>query len=303
MSWLQILVLGAAVGFGEIFPLSGSGISVPVRQLLGLPLDGSEDRLYSALLRIAVWLAVCLVLRRELWSCLRAFSSPPRHRGERVQEETRLHRRLALLLLLGTLPIIPALLIQDRATGLGTLPGVAVFLVLNGLLLFLTDRVGHGMRDVRSATVADGLCMGLAQALSIIPGLSRTGLTISAGILQGLEPEFSWNFSFLLAVPAMLLQSIIALFGVLGNGIPLDWSYLAGMAVAGLCAYLALRILRFVIRRNGFGSFAYASGHGPFDLHFILNLLRREATWHRRNLHPTLGPKKGKSLTPPRNGP
>ena len=87
MSWLQILVLGAAVGFGEIFPLSGSGISVPVRQLLGLPLDGSEDRLYSALLRIAVWLAVCLVLRRELWSCLRAFSSPPRHRGERVQEE------------------------------------------------------------------------------------------------------------------------------------------------------------------------------------------------------------------------
>ena len=149
MSWLQILVLGAAVGFGEIFPLSGSGISVPVRQLLGLPLDGSGDRLYSALLRIAVWLAVCLVLRRELWSCLRAFSSPPRHRGERVQEETRLHRRLALLLLLGTLPMIPALLIQDRATGLGTLPGVAVFLVLNGLLLFLTDRVGHGMRDGR----------------------------------------------------------------------------------------------------------------------------------------------------------
>ncbi len=272
MSWLQILVLGAAVGFGEIFPLSGSGISVPVRQLLGLPLDGSGDRLYSALLRIAVWLAVCLVLRRELWSCLRAFSSPPRHRGERVQEETRLHRRLALLLLLGTLPMIPALLIQDRATGLGTLPGVAVFLVLNGLLLFLTDRVGHGMRDVRSATVADGLCMGLAQALSIIPGLSRTGLTISAGILQGLEPEFSWNFSFLLAVPAMLLQSIIALFGVLGNGISLDWSYLAGMAVAGLCAYLALRILRFIIRRNGFGSFAYASW-GMALLTFILYLI------------------------------
>ena len=96
--------------------------------------------------------------------------------------------------------------------------------------------------------------------------------TISAGILQGLEPEFSWNFSFLLAVPAMLLQSIIALFGVLGNGIPLDWSYLAGMAVAGLCAYLALRILRFVIRRNGFGSFAYASW-GMALLTFILYLI------------------------------
>ena len=76
MSWLQILILGVAVGFGEIFPLSGPGVSAPVRQLLGLPLDGSGDRMYSALLRMAVWLAVCLVLRRELWACLRSFSSP-----------------------------------------------------------------------------------------------------------------------------------------------------------------------------------------------------------------------------------
>ena len=74
MSWLQILILGVAVGFGEIFPLSGPGVSAPVRQLLGLPLDGSGDRMYSALLRMAVWLAVCLVLRRELWACLRSFA-------------------------------------------------------------------------------------------------------------------------------------------------------------------------------------------------------------------------------------
>ena len=93
-----------AVGFGEIFPLSGPGVSAPVRQLLGLPLDGSGDRMYSALLRMAVWLAVCLVLRRELWACLRSFSSPPRRRGAGIPEEARLHRRLALLLLLGTLP-------------------------------------------------------------------------------------------------------------------------------------------------------------------------------------------------------
>lgn len=272
MSWLQILVLGAAVGFGEVFPLSGSGISVPVRQLLGLPLDGSGDRLYSALLRIAVWLVVCLVFRRELWRCLRAFSSPPRHRGARVQEETQLYRRLTLLLLLGTLPMVPALLLQDRAASLGTLPGVAVFLVLNGLIMFLTDRVGHGMRDVRSATMADGLCVGLAQALSILPGLSRTGLTISFGMLQGLEPEFSWKFSFLLAAPAMLLQSIAGLLGALGSGIPMNWAYLAGMAVAGLCAYLAMRLLRFVIRRNGFGSFAYAAwGMALFT--FVLYLI------------------------------
>ncbi len=137
---------------------------------------------------MAVWLAVCLVLRRELWACLRSF---PRRPGGEAQGYRR--RRgytvvLALLLLLGTLPMIPALLLQTRAARLGTLPGVAVFLALNGLLLFLTDRVGHGKRDVRSATVADSLCMGLAQALSVVPGLSRTGLTMAAGIFAGPEP-------------------------------------------------------------------------------------------------------------------
>ena len=212
-----------------------------MRQLLGLPLDGSGDRMYSALLRMAVWLAVCLVLRRELWACLRSFS-PPRRRGAGIQEEARLHRRLALLLLLGTLPMIPALLLQTRAARLGTLPGVAVFLALNGLLLFLTDRVGHGKRDVRSATVADSLCMGLAQALSVVPGLSRTGLTMAAGILQGLSLEFSWKFSFLMAAPAMLLQSVVALLGALRSGASFCAPYLAGMALAGLCAYLSLRL-------------------------------------------------------------
>ena len=264
MSWLQILILGVAVGFGEIFPLSGPGVSAPVRQLLGLPLDGSGDRMYSALLRMAVWLAVCLVLRRELWACLRSFSSPPRRRGAGIQEEARLHRRLALLLLLGTLPMIPA--------RLGTLPGVAVFLALNGLLLFLTDRVGHGKRDVRSATVADSLCMGLAQALSVVPGLSRTGLTMAAGILQGLSLEFSWKFSFLMAAPAMLLQSVVALLGALRSGASFCAPYLAGMALAGLCAYLSLRLLRFAVRREAFGSFAYASW-GTALLTFILYLI------------------------------
>ena len=221
---------------------------------------------------MAVWLAVCLVLRRELWACLRSFSSPPRRRGAGIQEEARLHRRLALLLLLGTLPMIPALLLQTRAARLGTLPGVAVFLALNGLLLFLTDRVGHGKRDVRSATVADSLCMGLAQALSVVPGLSRTGLTMAAGILQGLSLEFSWKFSFLMAAPAMLLQSVVALLGALRSGASFCAPYLAGMALAGLCAYLSLRLLRFAVRREAFGSFAYASW-GTALLTFILYLI------------------------------
>ena len=123
---------------------------------------------------------------------------------------------------------------------------------------FLTDRIGHGKRDVRSATVGDGLCLGVAQAVSVVPGLSRTGLTMAAGVFCGLDLEFSWKFSFLLAVPTLLIQAIVALAGALREGAEFYTPYLAGMALAGVCSYLALRFLRFVIRRNALGSFAYA---------------------------------------------
>ncbi|MFR1753264.1 MAG: undecaprenyl-diphosphate phosphatase [Oscillospiraceae bacterium] len=180
-------------------------------------------------------------------------------------------------------------------------PGVAVFLALNGLLLFLTDRVGHGKRDVRSATVTDSLCMGLAQALSVVPGLSARDSPWPQGF-AGPEPGIFLKFSFLMAAPAMLLQSVVALLGALRSGASFCAPYLAGMAwrVVRLSGTADSAVC---IRRKGLELCLRLLGHGPFDLHFILNLLRREATWHRRNLHPTLGPKKGKSLTPPRNGP
>ncbi len=218
MSWLQILILGVAVGFGGDFSpfwprrertgAAAAGASSGWQRGPDVQRPAPHGRLAGGLPGApagAVGLPAVL-------------SSPPRRRGAGIQEEARLHRRLALLLLLGTLPMIPALLLQTRAARLGRSPGVAVFLALNGLLLFLTDRVGHGKRDVRSATVADSLCMGLAQALSVVPGLSRTGLTMAAGILQGLSLEFSWKFSFLMAAPAMLLQSGVALLGALRSG-------------------------------------------------------------------------------------
>ena len=206
MSWLQILVLGAAVGFGEIFPLSGSGISVPVRQPLG-----------------CLWTALktgCTVPCSALpcgwpsaWcsggSCGAAyvpfFAAPASGRAGAGGNAAAPPSGPPAA------PGDPPNNSRPSDPGPGNRAGDSAG--RRGISSFewpapVPDGPGWArMRDVRSATVADGLCMGLAQALSIIPGLSRTGLTISAGILQGLEPEFSWNFSFLLAVPAMLLCS------------------------------------------------------------------------------------------------
>ncbi len=257
LNWVQIIVLGVVQGIAEILPLSASGFLMQTRQLLGLPLDGSGDRLYTALVQLAVWLAICLVFRRDLWACLRALVTSSRRRNGKGQEALRLNRRMVLFIVFGMIPMIPAWFLQSRGAGHGLLWASAM-LLLNGLLLFLTDRIGHGKRDVRSATVGDGLCLGVAQAVSVVPGLSRTGLTMAAGVFCGLDLEFSWKFSFLLAVPTLLIQAIVALAGALREGAEFYTPYLAGMALAGVCSYLALRFLRFVIRRNALGSFAYA---------------------------------------------
>ncbi len=187
LNWVQIIVLGVVQGIAEILPLSASGFLMQTRQLLGLPLDGSGDRLYTALVQLAVWLAICLVFRRDLWACLRALVTSSRRRNGKGREALRLNRRMVLFIVFGTIPMIPAWFLQSRGAGHGLLWASAM-LLLNGLLLFLTDRIGHGKRDVRSATVGDGLCLGVAQAVSVVPGLSRTGLTMAAGVFCGFPP-------------------------------------------------------------------------------------------------------------------
>lgn len=273
LNWLQILILGAVQGFSEILPLSASGFQAIALQLLGLPPESGSESLYSALARIAVVSAVCLVLRRDLAGCLRALSARPERRRSARQEEEQLNRRMLLLIFLGTLPVIPALIFRRHVVGaVQNLLWIAVLLLLNGLVVFASDRIGHGSREIRSATAADGLCLGVAQALSVIPGLSRTGLTVSMGVFRGLDLEFSWKFSFLLSIPAMLLQALLELTAALQAQAVFSPACLAGMAVAGLCAYVALRLLRFTVRRNAFGGFAYAVwGAGLFA--FILYLI------------------------------
>ncbi len=206
MSWLQILVLGAAVGFGEIFPLSGSGISVPVRQLLGCLWTARRPAVQCPAphCRVAGRLPGAPAGAVELLTCL-FFAAPASGRAGAGGNAAAPPSGPPAA------PGDPPNNSRPSDPGPGNRAGDSAG--RRGISSFewpapVPDGPGWArMRDVRSATVADGLCMGLAQALSIIPGLSRTGLTISAGILQGLEPEFSWNFSFLLAVPAMLLCS------------------------------------------------------------------------------------------------
>ena len=132
-------------------------------------------------------------------------------------------------------------------------------LLVTGGLLFWADRAGHGNKDLKSATGLDALIVGVAQAIAVVPGLSRSGTTITAGLLCGFDRSFAVRFSFLLSIPAVLGANILSFVDAVTAGI--DWSYLpmylVGVAAAFVSGYLAIYLLRMLMQRSRFDGFAY----------------------------------------------
>ena len=176
------------------------------------------------------------------------------------QKPDRLSRRMILFIILGTLPLFLVLPVKDRVEGLYS---NAIFIgcafLITGLLLFLSDRLNHGNKDIKSASILDVLIVGVGQALATVPGISRSGTTISAGLSRGFGREFAVKFSFLLSIPAVLGANILSLIDAIQEGI--DWSlmpmYLAGVAVAAISGYLAIRLLKYISQKGSFGGFCY----------------------------------------------
>ena len=136
---------------------------------------------------------------------------------------------------------------------------VGAALIFTGFLLFLCDRVRRGRKTERSATWLDALLVGVGQAVATLPGVSRSGMTITAGCFVGYERRFAVRFSFLLSIPAVLGANILSIkdavqAGIVGAEVPM---YLVGVAVAAVTGYLCIRLLKYIADKGRFGAFAY----------------------------------------------
>ena len=132
-------------------------------------------------------------------------------------------------------------------------------LIVTGILLFASDRVRHGRKTEKTATLLDALLVGIGQAIALCPGISRSGMTITTGCFVGFERRLAVRFSFLLSIPAVLGANILTLKDAIDTGI--DFSsvpvYLVGVVVAAVSGYASIRLLRYVADKGRFGAFAY----------------------------------------------
>ena len=255
------VVLGLVQGVAEFLPISSSGHLTLFQHFFGLQ---EPDNLFNVLLHFATLLAVCVYYFRdvvemitEFFRAIAALFSRKRQ-GKEIPEA----RRMVLLVIVGTLPLFAVLLIKDYVEALGGSPVfVSCALLVTGCILFLSDRMAGGRKTARNATLKDVLLVGVAQGLATVPGLSRSGCTISAGMAMGFDRKFAVRYSFLMSLPAVLgatileVKDVLELEGGLAQGVlP---KYLLGMAVAGIVGYFSIRLVNLLASKGKFGAFAY----------------------------------------------
>jgi undecaprenyl-diphosphatase len=262
LSYLEAVIVGAAQGITELFPVSSLGHSVLVPALLGgqwaqdLNVSAPKSPYLAFLvgLHVATAAALLVFFWRDWIRVLAGFASSVRYRRIQTSGE-----RLAWLLVAGTIPVGLAGLALEKTfrTTLGKPIPAAVFLILNGVVLYAGEVLRkrttdpepeHGGEAVDNRLaempMRRGVLIGSAQILALLPGISRSGIAIVAGLWRGLSHEDAARFSFLLATPIILaagVYKIPELFGPLGSGI--GGQVLAGSVASFVCAYLAVRYL------------------------------------------------------------
>lgn len=197
----------------------------------------------SAVLHLGTLVAVLAYFRSDVWSVLRM-----RHQPE--------GRRIALLVAVGTVPALIGLPLESRVESIQenvTLVGVS--LLATGVILLLGQRLARGMRTLLEGRVPDAVVVGIAQAFALIPGISRSGVTIAAGNSRRFEPTEAARFSFLLGIPAIAGAGLISLPEVFANG-EFGGELLVGLLVAAVSGYLAIALLLAALRRIGLVPFA-----------------------------------------------
>ena len=247
MGWFEAVVLGIVQGLTEFLPISSSAHLRIVGELFGWEDPGAA---FTAITQIGTEAAVLLYFRHDIARIVVAWLGSLA--GKRQGDPDA---RMGWLIIVGSLPIVVlGLLFQDDIeTTLRDLRIVATALILFSLILYWADRVGAKKRELADLTVPHGIGFGFAQAMALIPGVSRSGGTITAGLFLGYSRSAAARYSFLLAVPAVLgsgfFQAYEALTGdVAGQGVSWGPTILATVIAFGVGLTVIAWLLRYLDR-------------------------------------------------------
>jgi undecaprenyl-diphosphatase len=268
VSTLEAIVLGIVQGLTEFLPISSTGHLRIVPAFLGWEDPGAA---FTAVTQLGTMAAVLLYFRNDLirivLAWLRSLRDPPARR--------ELDARIGWYIVLGTIPIgIFGLLFKNQIeNGARDLYLIGTALIVLGLLLLMAERAATHDRPLERITRRDGILIGLAQALALVPGVSRSGATLTAGLFLGLDRPSAARFSFLLSVPAVVLSGLLEFASILG-GTDDQHVGLGALAVATLLAFVVgyasiALLLRYLAHHSTIVFVAYRVGLGALVLALV----------------------------------
>ena len=259
MDILQGIIIGIVQGLTEFLPVSSSAHLIFAQEFLGVHQPGIA---FDVLLHLGTLVAVISYFFKDIIEMIKAFfgSLVDIFKGkfkEGFKEDS--YKKLAWMVIIGTIPvgIIGILFNSEIEATFNSLTIPAFFLLITGILLYVSQRLNVGKKDIKDCSIKESILVGIGQACALIPGLSRSGTTIASGLLIGLDKEFAAKFSFLLAVPAIIGATVTQLDGI-GTGIDANLiPYVLGFVASLISGYLAISILLKLIREISLDIFAF----------------------------------------------
>lgn len=276
MNFFQSIIMGFVSGFAELLPISAQAHRALLRSLMGLR---SEDPVFLLILHIATLAALLWCCRGEVQRLRRTSALlriPPRRRRHQPDMPSvytiRLLRTASVLLCVGKLFTMRLSFIANE------LQILAFSVLANGILLLIPSLVRNGNKDSRNMPRLDGMLMGLGAGLSVIPGISQVGATVSIGISRGVDRRYALKFAYLLLIPGMLIQIVFDVIALaVGGAIAFTGLGLAVAFAGGIGCFLGCligyKLMNFLAFSTNFSAFSYyCFGVGLFSFVLFLTI-------------------------------
>ncbi len=244
MDFLQAVILGVVEGLTEFLPVSSTGHLTIVEKLLGLPIDDDTVTAFTAVIQMGAIAAVIVFFRLDIWRIASTWvrgTTRPELRGS-------FDYRMGWYVIVGTIPVaVVGFLGRDLVTGaLRNLWWVAAALIAWSVVMVFAERVATQRRSEQDLRMRDAVFIGLIQCVSLVPGVSRSGATISAGLFTGLDRVTATRMSFFLSIPALTAAGLFELPSAVSGNIPVASTVVATL-ISFAVAYVAVAwLLRFV---------------------------------------------------------
>lgn len=262
MTYFMSILMGIIQGVAEFLPISSSGHLALFQTFFGMENMEEKYMFFTVLLHFGTLISVCMVYWRDIVDMIREFflgiAALAGRKDTGVAPPPT--RRMVMLIIIATVPLFVMVFLQDAVNQLfSNSIMVSCALLATGFILFFSDRMARGHKTAKNATVADALIVGCGQALAVIPGLSRSGTTISVGMMRGFDRAFAVRFSFLMSLPAVLGANVLEIKDALASNFPIEElpMYLVGVAVSAVVGYFAIRLVKSLSDKGKFGKFAY----------------------------------------------